>query len=173
VLEARLWRGLQTAHDGGFPPRIKIGGVELWGWRQPFETPQYLAQPAARGEGQFACYHLIHHQAKRIEIRGRRRLAAFELLRSHVGRSSYELFRSCQQTRDRFGGYRLYSSGEPEVRDHGPGLRIGRNQHHVGGLEVPVDDPSLVGGGERLRHLLDKQKSLLNGHATLAAKVVG
>ena len=112
--------GLEIAHDGGRgrDPHLLTFMNEL---------SEILAL-----ERSLAREHLVEHEAERVDVTPRRDLAAGELLGRHVGR--------CPGAQ-RFAGH----AGESEVRD----AHVTRSvEHHVGRLEIAMDDATFVGGGE-------------------------
>jgi hypothetical protein len=89
-----------------------------------------------RIEGALPREELVEHEAQRVEIALDGRRAARELLRGHVGRRAAH----GAVARELLGHAR-----EPEVRDPDAPAPV---DHDVRGLEIPVDDPALVRGGE-------------------------
>ena len=107
---------------------------------------------ACRREGRLAGEQLVEHESQRVEIALGRHGLSGELLRSHVGRRPGKhlgaLDLACQR-------------GQAEVGDARAAATV---EHHVGGLEIAVQDAELVRRGEPgaelardLRRLLGRQ----------------
>ena len=96
---------------------------------------------------------LVEHQAERVDVAARRDLAAGELLGRHVGgRARAKRF--------------ARRAGEAEVGDAD---LAGAVEHHVGRLEVAMDDAAFVRGGEAGADLArDLERALLAGSGRCA-----
>ena len=110
------------------------------------------------GERTLACDHLVEDQAQRVEIGTRIRLLSFELLRRHVAEGAED--RACLGQRPgaalrrhlrhaRAGCGLCAEPGQAEVEQ----LDAGRGDHHVAGLQVPVDDAVIVRRVQRVGDL--------------------
>src|ERR1035437_10136206 len=91
---------------------------------------------------------LVEQASNGVQVAGRGGLLAFGYLWRHVGGRSRDLT-SPRDLRELTRGQRR---GEAEIEDvHGS---VGTD-HDVRRLEIPVDEPLLVGGGEYRAHLRD------------------
>ena len=111
----------------------------------------------APSNGRLPGEHLVEHGAEREDVGARVDGLALGLLRGHVGGCPEQDAEAGAARGAERGGHRVGRAalgadqlGEAEVEHlHEAGLR----DHHVPGLDVAVDDPGLVGGGEAARDL--------------------
>ena len=100
--------------------------------------------------GRTACHHLIHHNAKRIQVASVIHPAALGLLRGNVMNTS-----QCFLSQ---GVALAHDSSNAEVRHlH----RAILQHHHIVGLNISVDDSAAVGMLQGFRNLHSKVQSLL------------
>jgi hypothetical protein len=103
-------------------------------------------------EEPLARHHLEEDQAQRVQIRARRDLTSRELLGRHVGGRAREGVRARG----------LPDHGQPEISDAGAAAAV---DHHVGGLEVAMDDALLVDGGQARAKVPREVEGLVRGKA--------
>ena len=153
-------RGPDTAES--WPPKVRPGPA------RGFARRRRLLQPFDRGldrgighEGPRARDHLVEDDAQRVYIRGRRRRAALDLLRRHVGRGAGDLTlrRSERDMTLELSSSELRLARPKSVttaRTSSPVARL--HEHNVQGLEIAVHDPDAVRGGEASRHLPEDER---------------
>ena len=95
-----------------------------------------IVRDAARVERPLARVELVEDEAQRVQVASDRRSPARELLGRHVGGRPADL---------RLGSDLPRRHGETEVHDPSPAAPV---HHHVGGLQVPVQDSAIVRRGE-------------------------
>ena len=93
--------------------------------------------------------HLEEDQAQGVDVAAGRDLRARELLGRHVGGGPGEGLAVCT-----FGGH-----GETEIGEAGPSPAV---DHHVGRLQVAVQDPLFVCRGQSAGDLLTDAKNLFH-----------
>ena len=99
--------------------------------------------------------HVVKHQAQRIEVTSDRYFATFQLFRGHVrGRAGADIL----ITRRKIGR----EAGESEVGDADGAAPV---NHHVVRLEVAVEHPFVVGGGQSHTKLPRNLDGLVLGKA--------
>jgi hypothetical protein len=143
---------IEATQDGALRRRIEVVDVARGPARQPGRALVERLRHGVRGERAAAGEQLVEHETERVDVTPDGRLAAGELLRRHIGRGA-------------LAGRRALDCGRPpsqtEVGDPRAPAAV---DHHVRRLEVPVNDPLLVGRGEpgadlprELRGLLTRQ----------------
>ena len=96
--------------------------------------------------------HLVKDESQRVNVRTRVGRLAFTLLGRHVSRRAENDVRSC----NRLLVCRL---GEAKVQH----LDAVADQHQIAGLQIPVDDPLVVGGHERIGDLRAERDGVGDG----------
>jgi hypothetical protein len=99
-------------------------------------------------EGESASQQLVEDYPQAVDVGGRSHgmNCPVDLFRRHVGRGSHHHAAARQPDVGGFGA----AASQPKVRDNGLAAQI---DHHVGGLEVAVNDASAVGFLHRQGHL--------------------
>ena len=119
---------------------------------------EVLGGPLPRGpriEGQAAGDHLVGHHRQRVDVATQIELLPAELLGAHIGRRAQD--HPLLGQLGRLLVLRLAPLGDAEVEElHEVDLTSAGREEHVLGLEVPVDDPPLVGLGQRAADLDDQ-----------------
>ena len=126
---------------------------------------------APSGERLLPRRHLVEDQPEREDVRARVRFVPLELLGRHVLESAEEralrrqvlprLRRQHREARDERLRLRHGELCQPEVDE----LDAGLSDHHVAGLQIPVDDPLPVRFLQRVgdldavaKHLLERER---------------
>jgi hypothetical protein len=128
--------GRQTSRDDVFNRGIDFGTI-TGGRRRDAAIARRLEGLDGVGfERTFTGEHLVQDEAQRIEVAAQGNLLAGQLLRRHVeGRAMADLGL----------GDPCGVGGEAEIHEAGLPAPI---DHDVGGLEIAMDQPFAVGGGE-------------------------
>ena len=156
--------GIERAEDGLFPPRVEIRRQGPRRRRCRFGPENGSSQRRARCERERARDHLVRHRAQRVNVGCNGSGAAAQQLGRHVverphhraGLSGGGIARGNE------------AAGQAEIGHHRARAFGARDQHHVGWLEIAVDDARAVGGIEGFRHLLEQRQSGLGRQAALA-----
>jgi hypothetical protein len=111
----------------------------------------------------------VEDRAERKDVAARIRGPALELLRRHVLQRADDgaFLRDLRETHRGLGVRRrpreqLSRFGQAEVEQLHAGLR----EHHVRGLEIPMDDAAAVRGMQRIRDLVAVAQCLIQRHDT-------
>ena len=144
---------LETTEDRPIDRRIQISN-QLRGWDDSrFALAQQLRDVPGL-DGALAGEQLVEDQPQRIDVAPDGDLTACELLRRHVGRRAGP---------ERF----TRNPGKTEVGDPHAARAV---DHHVRGLQIPVDDAPLVGGAESRAHLAGQFERALDRESPDAAQ---
>jgi hypothetical protein len=146
---------LQQRLDAGGNLRIQLRR----GHRLPRGNRTQGAQGRLGFEWVMARGELVKHDAQGEHVRGAVRRAAVGLLGRHVGGGPHQRAGRTVRTAGVGVGERRQAAGQAEVEDlH---VAVGTD-HDVFGLDVAVDDPRGVGGGQRPGHLGNQPRYLLH-----------
>ena len=108
-------------------------------------------------EGQRAGEHLEEDHAQRVDVGGRSDVSSEDLLRSHVPWSAQQ---SLDSQRRLAPPLALQCPGDSEVGDDHPLGASVRDEHHIGALEIAVDDSLGMCRLQSVDHLLDQGQRL-------------